>query len=338
MSFESWDLFANYESYELIKRAYEKRHEHNLETADAQEIAAYFIHAHSYFDAGKSGAQTVRPLLLYYGVLSLARGLVRFLTKNRQGTDFSPSHGLRIVPQDEALRGDTPDFSALRAKVIKKGTFLELGEATGFRSLLRKKSAGVDFKICNSPVPQDIEFNLGDILSRTPALCDSFENWKGDHLCVICGDIESDDDRISIHVAKSSNPNIARDRAERIFRDTKFLLEKETEKHLIFGGPNKVDEAPGFADKIIKSFLSIGQLWITSPYSHGIRLSKISTLFALSYLMGMLVRYYPVQWTALIRGLIPDAALPALSKAVDLIEEEFPQAIADFLREPVTSA
>ena len=329
MSSDNWELFANYESYELIKQAYGERHGRTLGPDSAREIAAYFIHARSYFGAAKLGAQTVRPLLLYYGVLSLARGLTRFLTKDWIGTKFLPRHGLQIGARDESLCGDAPDFSTLKVRTTK-GTFLELGESTGFRSLLRKRSAGVDFKICNQPISNNTEFDLGDILSRTPALCKSFQNWKGYCLSMPCSDIPVDDDGVRISVPKN------KDLARRIFNGTKFSLEKETQKHLIFGGPKCTDENPGYADEITP-WLDIGYLWITAPYPCGVRLSKILTLFALAYIMGMVVRYYPVQWTALARGLIPDAALPTLSAAINLVENEFPLAIADFLREPVTS-
>ena len=60
-------------------------------------------------------------------------------------------------------------------------------------------------------------------------------------------------------------------------------------------------------------------------------MSKAATLFALSYILGMLVRYYPTQWTALVHGQSADAALPTLSAAVDFIESEFPQVTLDFL-------
>ena len=51
-------------------------------------------------------------------------------------------------------------------------------------------------------------------------------------------------------------------------------------------------------------------------------------------MMGMLVRYYPMQWTALIRGQFADAALPTLEASVKLVEDDFPQIVADFLKSP----
>jgi hypothetical protein len=54
-------------------------------------------------------------------------------------------------------------------------------------------------------------------------------------------------------------------------------------------------------------------------------------LFLLSYILGMLVRYCPMQWTGLVRGQFDDAALPTLAVAVELVENAFPQVVLDFL-------
>lgn len=43
----------------------------------------------------------------------------------------------------------------------------------------------------------------------------------------------------------------------------------------------------------------------------------------------MLVRYFPTQWTSLLRGQMRDGALPTLLSVVDMIEREFPRTIVD---------
>ena len=53
------------------------------------------------------------------------------------------------------------------------------------------------------------------------------------------------------------------------------------------------------------------------------KLSKLGSLFVLSYFLGMLVRYFPAQWTALIHAQVSDAALPTLMAAVDLSRMSF---------------
>jgi hypothetical protein len=86
-------------------------------------------------------------------------------------------------------------------------------------------------------------------------------------------------------------------------------------------------------DRIDRGQFGIGDIWLTAPLPGDARLSKIAATFCVSYALGMLVRYYPTQWTALVRGQIADAALPTLIAAVDMVEIDFPATVADFLRE-----
>ena len=109
-----WDLLANYESFELIKRDYEARHGRAPNTRHAREIAAPFTHARSYFRAAQAAEPTVRPLLLYYGVVSLSRGLVLILSRGLREAALAPSHGLTVKDWGGELSRDNPDFAALR--------------------------------------------------------------------------------------------------------------------------------------------------------------------------------------------------------------------------------
>jgi len=60
---KSWEFLANYESFELVKRAYRDRHQRDANTGHSREIAASFTHARSYFRAAHFAEQTVKPLL-----------------------------------------------------------------------------------------------------------------------------------------------------------------------------------------------------------------------------------------------------------------------------------
>lgn len=102
----------------------------------------------------------------------------------------------------------------------------------------------------------------------------------------------------------------------------------------MYQGPNRLDEVPGLTDYANPDFLNIGDVWLTALYPKGVRISKIMALFSLSYTLGMLVRYYPTQSTALLRGQIADASLPTLTAAVELVEKNFPQLVVEFLTVP----
>jgi hypothetical protein len=137
-----------------------------------------------------------------------------------------------------------------------------------------------------------------------------------------------------LRLPKVSRPWITRSVADGLFLGTVFVFETETPEHIVFKGPNKYEALPGLTDYATAAVLNIGELWLTALYPGGVKLSKIITLFSLSYMLGMLVRYYPMQWTALIRGQIEDSALPTLAAAVDLIEHDYPQLVLDFLTSP----
>jgi hypothetical protein len=84
---------------------------------------------------------------------------------------------------------------------------------------------------------------------------------------------------------------------------------------------------------MIPSTVLMGQLYLVAKYGVGCSLSKIATLFLVSYMLGMLVRYFPSQWTALLTGGSRDAALPTVLSAIELLEADFPRLVVEFLEE-----
>ena len=130
MPSKNWELLANFESFELVTREYTARHGRKPNIRHAREIAAPFSHARSYFRSAHSAEPTVKPLLLYYGVVSLARGVTLMLSRGMREANLALSHGLSAKKWGGVLSGDKPDFSALRIEVNATGTFVELGKAT----------------------------------------------------------------------------------------------------------------------------------------------------------------------------------------------------------------
>src|SRR5262249_31734276 len=65
------------------------------------------------------------------------------------------------------------------------------------------------------------------------------------------------------------------------------------------------------------------------PFSEGVSLTKISLLFAISYAIGMLVRYYPRHWLSFLKREEGDGAYPAMRKALRAIETDYPQRVYD---------
>ncbi len=75
-----WASLSLYESTELVRRFVEERADEKLDEAEAREIVAHFSQGHEYFRSAAVAGELVRPLILYYGALSLARGAVLLLS------------------------------------------------------------------------------------------------------------------------------------------------------------------------------------------------------------------------------------------------------------------
>nr|WP_188394102.1 YaaC family protein [Mesorhizobium sp. SARCC-RB16n] len=271
-------------------------------------------------------------MLLYYGVVSLSRGLTLILKRGLREAALAPSHGLSVLDWGHELSRDNPDFAALAMSVNASGTFMDVSDATGFRSLLRGASSVVNETYVNPRIPAGAVIGLGDLLSRQPALVDHHMRWRGETRC-LQSQIEGFGERGVIKFHKG-RPWVNRANAEAVLQGTEFAFELEDAVALVFVGPNRRNALPGLTDYARAAFLNIGDLWLPAQYRGRAKLSKLSALYALSYALGMLVRYYPMQWSALVKGQINDAALPTLAAAVELIESEFPTTVLDFLEFP----
>lgn len=331
MAISDWELLRNHESFELVKRDYHQRHGITPNTQHSREIAAPFSHARSYFASAKGADQTVRPLLLYYGVVSLSRGLTLTLSRGRREATLAPAHGLSNKDWLGELSKPNPNFANLRVATNGSGTIMELANATKNRSLLRSNSSGVNYKTELDPMSSGSEYLLGDILARLPSLQDNHRRWRGFSLCGSLAGIVAEGNSVVFQMRKAEK--ITREYCDALFVGSGCAFDSETKEFFVYKGPNDTKLTPALTDDISYVHFGIGDLWLAARYPSAPSLSKLATLFALAYILGMFVRYYPTQWTALIRGQVDDAALPTIAAAIDLIELEYPQVVVDFLQE-----
>lgn len=333
MLHEDWQRIALHESFELVKQDYRRRHGLTPSTGHAREISAPFTQARAYFASAATADRTVKPLLLYYGVASLTRGLTLSLARRRREANLAGKHGLTIKDWGAELSKSGSDFANLSVVVSTGGAFVELMEATGHRSLLRNNSSGINLAHAHPAVPGGSKIAVGDALSRIPSLRDHVLRWRGTIGCCQLIVMQTVDGDARIQIWKNTGPHVTRGYCDAIFAGTGFQFDLEAEASFVYRGPDDLDQFPGLTDCPGTAFTNIGDLWITAPHPEGLHLSKIGTLFLVSYCLGMLARYFPTQWTALVRSQIGDAALPALGAAIDLIETEYPRLVLEFLEE-----
>ena len=87
----TWYALREFETRDITSRTYKARHGLNLSAVKSREIASNFVQAREYFRSAAGADFTVRPLLLYYGVASLARGLTLFLDPAKRETSLKQS-------------------------------------------------------------------------------------------------------------------------------------------------------------------------------------------------------------------------------------------------------
>lgn len=75
----AWAALSLYESTDLVKRFAAQRTGRSPNTTKAREISAHSAQGREYFRSAAGTGELVRPLILYYGVVALARGAVLFL-------------------------------------------------------------------------------------------------------------------------------------------------------------------------------------------------------------------------------------------------------------------
>ncbi len=328
----AWNIISNYEAADLVKARYKAKHNWEPNAALCREITAPFIQARHYYQSASVADKTVKPLLLYYGVVSLSRGLVLFLTKKLREASLAQSHGLSIRDWSTVLAADRPEIGNLQLVVNANGSFVELLKATGNRNLLRGNSSAVNKPWAFDPVPPNTELILGELLDRLPELANQLKRWRTPQ-CMQFSTKEITGSQESQITVRRSEKYIDGNFVMNVFGPSYCNLVSVTDTEVVIATTNNGKAHCIVTDRIAENFLGIGDLLFAANYQSGARLNKISQLFAISYTLSMLVRYHPAFWMDFIHQRIGDAGLPSILRVIDCLETQFPQIVVDFLEE-----
>ncbi len=127
---DPWSDLSLFKSRDLVERKFRERHSLTLRAEKAREIVSAIAQAREFFRSASGAAELVRPLLLYYGVLTLSRGLILFLKPSLREASLKQSHGLSVIDWGQLVSGGVQALPLARIRV-DGGTFAELAEATG---------------------------------------------------------------------------------------------------------------------------------------------------------------------------------------------------------------
>lgn len=326
---KTWYALREFETHDITSHSYKSRHGLELSTTKAREVSSNFVQAREYFNSASRADFTVRPLLLYYGVASLSRGVTLFLATDKRETSLRPSHGLETCEWGQELSRGLHAIGTLRVRV-SKGLFHDLLVATNNKFYFRHNSSKVNCSLGADIPPVGSEFGLQEITARIPAVSDQYFAWTRNPSSSIVPEALQKDTAKGLY--QITVPKREAEEIESVFPSENFPGRSVVEDGNIT--IVELDNADGlfFAQRV--GWWSIGDIVLYRPLQSQLYVSPLAACFIISFILGMLCRYFPATWINSARTEKGDAFYPLATVLLDWIEEVFPAMVVDLLRSP----
>ena len=337
---EDWHTLSRFESHDLVKSWYKTTHGIEPNAAKIAHVNAQFRQGREYFKNAVTSDMSVKPLLLYYGVLSLSRGAIMLNDSAKKEESLKQQHGLQVVDWQPTLSKGIKNVLELQIRATD-GTFRELTEAcsnkhsahcfndrTNSQTVVNQELGTIGFSTDCSLL------SLDDLLSRLRQTIFDYQTITGrksqwfpvvvtqhsaetrfalvsNHVLpyfqdLVDGDsvtlIASSPQRANLQVGDMSQFSLVFKHEQNRAHQAKFPL-----FHYDEGSP-----------------IMIGIL----DFPNKDKLSEFFKLYLTSFMLGMLVRYFPSKWMDLLRNAPGDFAQPLLFQAIQAIESDFPKELS----------
>lgn len=339
MDHEVWQQLLSLESRDILQKWFENIHGRELNARRAREISASSRQAREFFRNASVSNYSVRPLLTFYGVASLARALSLLLRRHGGEEGLKRGHGLETVGWTHQLSGKISagleGLGGLRVRTCS-GLFSDLAKETNNRISIHVRSSGVDWRL-NYRLPNfGDEISLKDLMARVPDLNKDYKIVSDDIKYSAINEMTYDSDTgFKAKVAANDF-----EKFKNSYEDMGYKIERSGDLFIISGTSERFSEnTPQFMHAYIdKLFETIPRLFIVAPFPGGNVYSQLCITYIFSYILGMLARYYPTHWISLIQGEKGDALWPTINRAQRFVEQSFPELaielIADVLAHP----
>ncbi|WP_312324712.1 YaaC family protein [Soonwooa sp.] len=324
-----WHKLYDYESRDLIERFISKKHNRKASARQVSEISSNIIQSREFFRNAEDANLSVKPLLLYYGVNSLSRGLVLLLNPYLSESSLKPSHGLDTINWRQSIsENNLKDLTV----EINNGGFYELLTSTKNKSYLKLHSSGINWKV-NFPVPNlKKRFTLENLIRIIPDLNVEYNKWLNENFETLKVSKFASNDmeyRFTIEKFKINQTIISNNFDSNILSNIRI-----TENTSNFEIAIPVTYFPQLSQSINEDIFGIGNVTLCRLIPDNIYLNSISQLYCLSFYLGMLSRYFPSYWINLNKTEKGDSIYPLLLKSIDLIIDDYPTLIYEFLEGP----
>lgn len=334
-----WEPFLRFESRDYLSKHYQKRHSRSLGSQRAHEIGSCFTQGRQYFASASTASDTVKPLLIYYGVASLARGATMLKSRDKREESLTPGHGLTTIDWNKTLHGGIANVLGLQVQATR-GTFSEFVEAVGngqsYTWIGANNRAG-HFKNDFGAVKfltDGSQLSLRDLLSRETQLATEYEiandGWGNTDL----GNVVALDHCIRVHLLPTAGTDVARATESYGFpASAKVSLQPSPIYPQIQTICIEIPSLGEDRKKVVP--MSSGQDqnvgFLVRPLPNGDNFIDLHRVFVETYILGMLSRYFPSKWMSLLRSEKGDIARSLVLAAVARAEMTFPALLQDQL-------
>lgn len=338
---DSWSHLSIYESTDLVRGVFKSRHNRELNTQKAKEIVSVIAQGREYFSAASESGPLVRPLLQYYGVLSLSRGLILLLSPNLRETSLPQAHGLSTNGWNDLLSTSINKPTDLKIK-ITNGTFLSLLNETknSYTSIIFQApypNKLVMTRYSSASTFEGATFSFQEVLSRIPELRHTYEKSFGENSNCYRSFVFNLS--MTTHTDIDVFPGIQGLPSEQEIRSSLRLANysdfRLTEHH------NFMPQEPHYSFRIPHThdtnFYQVlpcidngpdGNTSIIVPFPLGASISPLGRFFLLSYYLGTLARYHPTFWLSMMQGQQKgDYLLPLIRESMSVIQDRFPSLV-----------
>jgi hypothetical protein len=315
-----WDMFVFFENEQTASRFLRDKYEQmGLPEAKRYSYLAtpkfmYSIkQAREYYKAAACCDIVTKPLLLYYGMMSLARALITTRDPEYPSTTSVLKHGLST----RKLKRSDYQFATDEIRIQKDGLFVVLHQT-----------------LDGPPLESGQRFRIQDLLSVLPELIHCYEQVYGPpSVCEV--DIQPCEGGFRWKLPRSIVQASGKTRAEFL-----ALLNRYSETEDSFTYPDPLDEQGWLClhqksvcleHPLILDDIS-GNFHFRLPHESELIIPEISLHFMLMFVLGMLCRYETERWGELVLAFMSQD-MYIINEFLNVSMRKFPNLILNHLFE-----
>ncbi len=335
MNSDVWQSLLNLESRDIVSDWFSTIHGRQLNARRAKEIIASARQGREYFRSASTASFAVRPLLAFYGSASLCRAFTLLHRRDAGEEGLTQGHGLEAVAWATTLSGD---ISAALASINKlrvracRGLFSDLVSETEAKRGIRIYDRTVFLPPSIVTEQQGKELAFEDILDRLPDISRRGHDKSLKKRIRISDLVYAPESGVKITVYGSPDDLVCREYAAAGYHcalvEDKYSQDKKTVLHI--EDAHLRNCIPQILDtRIARTISGNPSPYLTTKFFPDIQFSQIAVTYMLSFILGMLARYFPTQWNALMGGEKGDSLWPRINAAQTYIETALPELIVE---------